>query len=707
MKKVIGIYCGDFRISDGNNWDSDYVRENGAGGSETWAVEIASAFARKGFHVIVFGCPDTWHFDKDGVEYVPYYLFESRIEYQHFDYFISSRRAEEISDKISCDNIYIMSHEIGIFNGYWGNFETYEGLKMNMVKKIGVLSEWHKEAMMNLYPQLSDDRLFLTFNGIDQKLYSENNYEKRNMMVWSSCLCRGLRFFSKFVFPKIKSEIPDFEVNICSYNTDIYSEIPSGDGFNFLGTLDKASLAELQKQAKIWILPNYGRDDFGRELHESFCITAVENAMAGNAIVCLNKDGLTTTLNGYSGILNADFFDEFSDYSDADLESVGSLIASSAIDILKNDELRLSLAIEAKSICVKYNWDSAVETWLDEWQEGSENVAWNEKYDEVGGYDGKYILVCCAKKENSYIKEFVKHYLDLGFDKIVIGDNNDDRSLEGILSDEVKDGLVDIYDCHGMKLFMADFYSFFSMAGGYEWAFYADCDEFLELNAFDDIKKFVKSKGDDITHIEFNWVTYANCGKIEAEDEGVQERFRYPLPLACRENLQRKSMISGKVRALMGIHTFDDDIHKYEKYVGYKDGYLKHYKHKSIEEQVIHKKRGSGCMFNYELPIIYYPESVDYHRLLIDCDDIRKFEREEIILKYKVAKFIIKNDVYSAVRDIIRSMTLNKEKIYYIDGNIDDHIFNILFEYALHTENKVCIVMPEIKDFNIYEIYEY
>lgn len=369
MKKVIGIYCGDFSYKNGEHWDSYVIRSQGAGGSETWAVEIASAFQKKGFHVIVFGNPDFWKFDDEGVEYVPYYLFKSRCQYQHFDYFISSRRTDEITPYLECPNIYLMSHEIGIFHKYWGNFVDFRGLKMEKVKKIAVLSEWHKNATKSLYPELLDEQLFLTFNGIKQEPYQNIDHsKKRNMMVWSTCLNRGITFFGQRVLPKIIQAVPDFELNICSYNVDIKGTLPEGDNVHFLGTLNKDQLADLQKQAKIWILPNYGLNDFGQPLHESFCLTAVENAMAENAIICLNKDGLTTTLEGYSGILNADFFDETSqNISDEDYEKVANLIAEQAISILNNNNYRISLSKEAKEICKKYTWENSAKTWMKEW----------------------------------------------------------------------------------------------------------------------------------------------------------------------------------------------------------------------------------------------------------------------------------------------------------------------------------------------------
>lgn len=370
MKKVIGIYCGDFTYN-GTQWNSLTVRQNGAGGSEIWAVELASAFYKLGFHVIVFcNCPEWW-FDAEGVEYVPYWMFDSRRQYQHFDYFISSRRVEEITPDFECPNIYLMSHEIGIFNEYWGNFETFEGLKMDKVKKIAVLSEWHKKATLKLYPQLREDQLFITQNGIDMSLYKKVDYDKkRNMMVWSTALNRGMTFFGKYVLPKIVAKVPDFELNICSYNLDIKGVLPEGPNVHFLGTLTRPELAELQKQAKIWILPNYGYNDFGKPLHESFCLSAVENAMAGNAIVCFNKDGLTTTLKGYSGILNADWFDdepESREISEEEYEALATQIADRAIFLLNDDYWCSEAADEMTLYCSRYTWKDAALTWLKEW----------------------------------------------------------------------------------------------------------------------------------------------------------------------------------------------------------------------------------------------------------------------------------------------------------------------------------------------------
>ena len=89
MKKVIGIYTYYHGMNE-PYWDEN---SDNMGGSETWTIRIAEEFQKKGFHVIVFGNPQVWHFSAGGVEYVPKQLFGLRCQYQHFDYFISSRTA--------------------------------------------------------------------------------------------------------------------------------------------------------------------------------------------------------------------------------------------------------------------------------------------------------------------------------------------------------------------------------------------------------------------------------------------------------------------------------------------------------------------------------------------------------------------------------------------------------------------------------------
>ena len=359
MKKVIGIYVY-YLGSNEPHWDET---SSNLGGSETWAIKISEEFQKAGYHVIVFGNPNIWHFSDCGVEYVPKEYLEFRCEYQHFDYFISSRTAAELSPKISCDNFYIMSHEARI-----NLANSYSDLKMNLVKRIGYLSEWHKQSLMWQYNGLSDSDFVKCSNGVDINLYDDVDItKKRNMMVWSSCKERGLKYFIDAIFPCVKRMVPDFELVICAYNNDIPESYKTLDGITILGKLDKIQLSNLQKEAKIWAYLNYGDDeDTGYRCHETFCISAVENALAKNAIVCSNATGLETTLSGYSGFIGTGIDLSFENVTLEKINDLKDLAIKSMIDILYDDELRNSLAEEAYDICRKYTWENAAKEWISE-----------------------------------------------------------------------------------------------------------------------------------------------------------------------------------------------------------------------------------------------------------------------------------------------------------------------------------------------------
>ena len=352
MKKVIGIYT--FYLGQNEPfWESD---SNNLGGSETWTINIAEEFQKMGYHTIVFGNPHCWHFSPSGVEYVPRGLFYERCQYQHFDYFISSRVAYELSSEINCENIFIMSHEAVI-----NLASTFDDLKPNLFKKMFCLSEWHKNALISQYNGLTEDRLSLTFNGVNTGLYDGvESVSKRNMMVWSSCKERGLKYFIDAVFPCIKRMVPDFELVICAYNNDVPESYATLPGITILGKLTKQELADLQKQSKIWVYLNYGDDEeTGFRAHETFCISAIENGFAKNAIVCSNATGLATTLSGYSGFVGEDMDLSFDNVTLEKRNSLKDEIVERAIKVLTDDEYRQQLANESFEICKKYTWENA------------------------------------------------------------------------------------------------------------------------------------------------------------------------------------------------------------------------------------------------------------------------------------------------------------------------------------------------------------
>ena len=83
MKKVIGIF-----------YDAEFYPdsfETGCGGSETWVIQISKEFANRGYHVIIFAQTPWMLYYNDSLEFFPLSNIESRLSYQHLDYFIFVR----------------------------------------------------------------------------------------------------------------------------------------------------------------------------------------------------------------------------------------------------------------------------------------------------------------------------------------------------------------------------------------------------------------------------------------------------------------------------------------------------------------------------------------------------------------------------------------------------------------------------------------
>ena len=93
----------------------------------------------------------------------------------------------------------------------------------------------------------------------------------------------------------------------------------------------------------------------------------------------------------------------------------------------------------------------------------------------------KVYLSTIAKNEFQYIKEFVQHHLNFGFDQVIIYDNNQDgEHYDKTLAQEIAENKVQIIDVLGRKdyqnLSYKDAYANHKEEG---WIFFLDVDDFL------------------------------------------------------------------------------------------------------------------------------------------------------------------------------------------------------------------------------------
>lgn len=233
-------------------------------------------------------------------------------------------------------------------------------------------------------------------------------------------------------------------------------------------------------------------------------------------------------------------------------------------------------------------------------------------------------LMAMGRHENQYAPEWVEHHLSLGFDKIIIFDNNregEERMID-ILGKYVNAGKVEIIEYPEPYAMIKAYQQAYDEIGkDYGWLMALDFDEFLTLPEGEDIHTFVQRFAHTADVIKINWMTYGDNGLITNDGRPLQERFTTPLrgedghTETWGENVHVKSI------ARCGIDLKYCDPHcphggdlyvsasgqrseasPFHKVVNHSSAYIKHFTTKTLEEWMENKvKRGQcDCVANTE-----------------------------------------------------------------------------------------------------------
>ena len=232
----------------------------------------------------------------------------------------------------------------------------------------------------------------------------------------------------------------------------------------------------------------------------------------------------------------------------------------------------------------------------------------------------KVCLCCAAKRENLYISEFVNHYKNLGYNNIIIYDNNDidGERFEEVIPDEINSGFVKIvnfrsyrgkkddtqldayYDCYKRFNYQCNWISFF------------DIDEFLYINPVDGkdltIQEFLDLPVyNHCESIKINWKSYSDSEKLYYENKPVTQRFtqfsrfRYEfgnVKSTIRTNITRDLRRSNSAHSLFSnirgcVSSGKRKTIDFFNYPpNYKGAFINHYVTKTISEYCNKIKRG-------------------------------------------------------------------------------------------------------------------
>ena len=147
----------------------------------------------------------------------------------------------------------------------------------------------------------------------------------------------------------------------------------------------------------------------------------------------------------------------------------------------------------------------------------------------------KVCLCAIAKKENLYIKFFIEHYKNLGYDHIFLYDNNDvnDEKIEDVIKNYIDDSFVTLVDFRGYRgpknsPQMEAFYDCYDKNNkNYNWISFFDIDEYLVLRPEGiKIQQFLNNERyKNCPIVKFNWLVFNDNDQIEYENKTFIERF--------------------------------------------------------------------------------------------------------------------------------------------------------------------------------------
>jgi len=142
----------------------------------------------------------------------------------------------------------------------------------------------------------------------------------------------------------------------------------------------------------------------------------------------------------------------------------------------------------------------------------------------------KVAIVAIAKNENLYVNEWINWHLKIGFDDIIICDNNDENGER--LSQVINNEHVIIKEYIGVKKVQPIAYTdmFLEYRKQYGWICFIDIDEFIFLDKkYNSIKDFIKIRSEmqkNLSCIKLCWKIYTDENHLDANgDNRVVDRL--------------------------------------------------------------------------------------------------------------------------------------------------------------------------------------
>ena len=214
-------------------------------------------------------------------------------------------------------------------------------------------------------------------------------------------------------------------------------------------------------------------------------------------------------------------------------------------------------------------------------------------------------VVAIGRIENQYAREFVEHHLAVGFDKVIIADNNHDgeEHFEDVLADYIDTHQVVIEDYRNQTVAQRRAYAelYEKYQAEVDWFAFFDFDEHLHLRPGVTLHSLLDGASGYVVTV--NWQCYGDNGLVKNDHRPLSERFTRPLPhplyvqyITHAENDHVKSIIRsglGKIEFTHNPHVIGN-MSPFKPYNPVAPALLRHYITKTAEEWGEKWKKGTG-----------------------------------------------------------------------------------------------------------------
>lgn len=343
----------------------------GIGGREGAMIHLSQEWAKMGHQVTNFvnvqessrfmPSVSQQEFPAEGYhEYVPLNLTRPMLANFPWDVAVAWECPSTFEDHRILDNIKLKICEMQVCH--------FDGQEMfaagDYCDYVAALSKWHKGFLMSQGLEMEDDEVIVLPNGIDLSRYPAPEYGKKFLnapnFVYSSSPDRGLWNILK-IWPRIKKDFPTATLRV-GYGVENWTglnkwshnragemaveieRLMKQPGIFDIGKIGQDRLSKLQMEADAWLYPIDAMS-----ATESGCITAIENAAAGNPIITTDCDCMPSEFGSIGRIVDLPF-DEEEYYS-------------AVKDVLTDSDYYESLQRKGRKFAESRNWSSIAQQW--------------------------------------------------------------------------------------------------------------------------------------------------------------------------------------------------------------------------------------------------------------------------------------------------------------------------------------------------------